>query len=135
VTDRRLDVARVLSVVAAWSAALLGGLMLIGGVGLAFAVATSTQLPLQFATAGMLIVTGAVNLWASRHLRTDGRALAASAVATLALIVYLGVIGDVGEPLLLHVIFLSMLAGLRINHGEHGHRAQPAQAVDSRNLP
>ena len=111
-TDRRLDLARVLSVVAAGSAALLGGLMLIGGVGLAFAVATSTQPPLQFATAGMLIVTGAVNLWASRHLRTDGRALAASAVATLTLIVYLGVIGDVGEPLLLHVVYLSMLAGL-----------------------
>ena len=110
---QRLDVTHVLSVVAAGSAAVLGGLMLVGGLGLALAISTSAQPPLQFATAAILIVTGAVNLWASPHLaRQKGRPLTASAIATVTLLAYLGIIGDVGEPLLLHAVYLSLLAGL-----------------------
>ncbi len=111
-TDRRLDLTRVLSIVAAWSAALLGGLMLFGGLGLAFAVATSPQPPLQSTTAGMLIVTGAINLWASRQMLKQGWPFTASVAATAMLVAYLGVIGDGGEPLLLHLVYLLMLAGL-----------------------
>jgi hypothetical protein len=112
-SGQRRDVTRVLSVVAAGSAALLGIWMLIGGLGLAFAIATSTQAPLQVTTAGILILTGAMNLWASLQLwKQKARALTASAVATGLLVAYLTVIGDLGEPLLLHALHLSLLAAI-----------------------
>jgi chromate transport protein ChrA len=111
--DRHLDGTRMLWLLAAGFLAVLGGAMLIGGLGLAFAISTSAQPPLQFATAGVLILTGAVNLWASPQLwKRKRRARTASALATAMLIAYLGIIGDVGEPLLLHALYLALLAGL-----------------------
>ena len=87
--------------------------MLIGGLGIAFAVATSSQPSLQLAIAGVLSVTGAINLWVSRRLReVKVQSLTVSAAATMTLITYLGIIGDVSEPLLLHALYLALLAGL-----------------------
>ena len=107
------DVTPALSVVAAGSAALLGIWMLLGGLGLAFAIVTSSQAFLQVATAGILTLAGATNLWASRQLwKQKARALTASALATATLVAYLGVIGDVGEPLLLHALYLMLLGAI-----------------------
>jgi hypothetical protein len=87
--------------------------MLAAGLGLGFALVTSAQPALQFATAAVLVVTGAVNLASSRGLWTENRrALAASVAATTTLAAYLIALGDFGEPLLLHALYLLLLAAL-----------------------
>ena len=68
--DQDLSLARVLPKVTAGIAAALGLLMLAAGLGLGFALVTSAQPALQFATAAVLVVTGAVNLASSRGLWT-----------------------------------------------------------------
>jgi hypothetical protein len=108
-----LSLARVLPKVTAGTAAALGLLMLTAGLGLGFALLTSAQPPLQFATAAVLLATGAINLASSRGLwKENRRALAASAAATATLLAYLTALGDLGEPLLLHALFMLLLAGL-----------------------
>jgi hypothetical protein len=108
-----LSLARVLPKVTAGTAVALGLLMLAAGLGLGFALLTSAQPPLQFATAAVLLVTGAVNLACSRGLWKENRGpLAASAAATATLVAYLTVLGDFGEPLLLHALYLLLLAAL-----------------------
>jgi hypothetical protein len=108
-----LSLARVLPKVTAGTAVALGLLMLAAGLGLGFALLTSAQPPLQFATAAVLLVTGAVNLASSRGLWKENRgALAASLAATATLVAYLTVLGDFGEPLLLHALYMLLLAGL-----------------------
>jgi hypothetical protein len=87
--------------------------MLAAGLGLGFALLTSAQPPLQFATAAVLLVTGAVNLASSRGLwKEDRRTLATSAAATAALVAYLAALDDFGEPLLLHALYLLLLGAL-----------------------
>jgi hypothetical protein len=108
-----LTLVRILPSVTAGTAAALGLLMLAAGLGLGFALLTSAQPPLQFATAAVLLVTGAVNLASSRGLWKENRgALAASLAATATLVAYLTALGDLGEPLLLHALFMLLLAGL-----------------------
>jgi hypothetical protein len=108
-----LSLARVLPKVTAGTAVALGLLMLAAGLGLGFALLTSAQPPLQFATAAFLLVTGAVNLASSRGLWKENRgALAASLAATVTLVAYLTALGDLGEPLLLHALYMLLLAGL-----------------------
>jgi hypothetical protein len=63
-----LSLARVLRKVTAGTAVALGLLMLAAGLGLGFALLTSAQPPLQFATAAVLLVTGAVNLASSPRI-------------------------------------------------------------------
>jgi hypothetical protein len=63
-----LSLARVLPKVTAGTAVALGLLMLAAGLGLGFALLTSAQPPLQFATAAVLLVTGAVKLASNRGL-------------------------------------------------------------------
>jgi hypothetical protein len=107
----RLNLERILPRVTAATGAILGLLMLLGALGLGFALAVSAQPPSQVATAAILLVTGAVNLLSSPGvLRKKGSALAASAAATATSILYLAVLADFGEPLLLHCIYLGLLA-------------------------
>jgi hypothetical protein len=108
-----LSLARVLPKVTAGTAVALGLLMLAAGLGLGFALLTSAQPPLQFATAAVLLVTGAVNLASSRGLwKENRRALAASAAATATLAAYLAALGDFGELLIYHALYLLLLAAL-----------------------
>jgi len=110
---QRADVTALLSVVAAGCAVVLGGVMLVGGLGLVFAISTSAQPPLQFVSAAILTGVGAVNVRAGLQLwKRRQRALIPSAVATAALLAYVVVIGDLGEPFLLHLWYLALLAGL-----------------------
>ena len=106
----------VLASITAGTAAVLGGLMLLGGMGLTMAVLSTRQPLQQFITAGVLMLSGAVNLSFSRSVRRqEGRALAISALATVALMLYLAlVLGDLGEPLALHGLYLSLLGGLAL---------------------
>jgi hypothetical protein len=68
---------------------------------------------LQFATAAVLVATGAVNLASSRRLwKENRRALAASAAATATLVAYLAALGDLGEVLIYHALYLLLLAAL-----------------------
>jgi hypothetical protein len=104
---------RLLPKVTAGTGAALGLLMVAAGLGLGFALLTSTQPPLQFATAAVLFLTGAVNLAASRGLwKESGRAVAASAAATAALVAYLAALSDFGELLIYHALYLLLLAAL-----------------------
>jgi hypothetical protein len=108
-----LSLARVLSKLTAGTAVALGLLMLAAGLGLGFALLTSAQPPLQLATAAVLLVTGAVNLASSRGLWKENRgALAASAAATAALVVYLAALSDFGELIIYHALYLTLLAAL-----------------------
>jgi hypothetical protein len=108
-----LSLARVLSKLTAGTAVALGLLMLAAGLGLGFALLTSAQPPLQLATAAVLLVTGAVNLASSRGLWKENRgALAASAAATAALVVYLAALSDFGELIIYHALYLILLAAL-----------------------
>ena len=110
---QRADVTQLLTVVAAGSAVALGGFMLVGGLGLVFAIATSAQPPLQFVSAAILTGVGAVNVWAGFQLwKRQQRAIVRSAVATATLVAYLVVIDDPGEPFLLHLMYLALLAAL-----------------------
>jgi uncharacterized membrane protein (DUF2068 family) len=107
----RLSLERILPPVTAATGAILGFLMLLGSLGLGFALAVSAQPPSQFATAAILLVTGAVNLLSSPGVwRKKRPALAASAAASAALIVYLAVFEDFGESLVLHGVYLILLA-------------------------
>lgn len=112
-SKQRADVTQLLAVVAAGFAVVLGGVMLIGGLGVAFAMATSARPPLQFVTAAILMLVGATNAWAGpQFVRRRRRAMGASAFATAVLMAFLALIGDLGEPFLLHLIYLSLLAAL-----------------------
>lgn len=112
-SKQRADVTQLLSVVAAGFAVVLGGLMLMGGLGVAYAIATSPQGPDQFIDAAILIGVGATNVSAGLQFRKkQGRALVSSAVATTTMLAYLAVIGDLGEPFLIHLIYLAVLAAL-----------------------
>ena len=103
----------MLAKVTAGTAAALGLLMAAGGLGLGFALLTSVQPPLQYATAAVLLATGAVNLASSRGLwKENGGALAASAAATATLVAYLIAIGDLGELLFYHALYLLLLAAV-----------------------
>jgi hypothetical protein len=107
------NLVRLLPKVTAGTGAALGLLMVASGLGLGFALLTSAQPPLQFATAAVLLLTGAVNLAASRGLwKERGRAVAASAAATAALVAYLAAISDFGELLIYHALYLLLLAAL-----------------------
>jgi hypothetical protein len=112
-SKQRADVMHLLSVVAAGSALVLGGVMLLGGLGLVFAIATRVQPPMEFVAAAILIGVGAINVWAGlRFWKRQRRAVVASAVATATLVAYLVAIGDLGEPFLLHLLYLALLAAL-----------------------
>jgi hypothetical protein len=107
------NLVRLLPKVTAGTGAALGLLMVASGLGLGFALLTSAQPPLQFATAAVLLLTGAVNLAASRGLWKENRgAVAASAAATAALVAYLAAISDFGELLIYHALYLLLLAAL-----------------------
>jgi hypothetical protein len=107
------NLVRLLPKVTAGTGAALGLLMVASGLGLGFALLTSAQPPLQFATAAVLLLTGAGNLAASRGLwKERGRAVAASAAATAALVAYLAAISDFGELLIYHALYLLLLAAL-----------------------
>jgi hypothetical protein len=104
---------RIAPKITAGIAAALGLLMAAAGLGLGFALLTSGQPPLQFATAAILLTTGAVNLASSRGLWKENRAaLAASAAATATLLAYLAALGDFGELLIYHALYLLLLAAL-----------------------
>src|SRR4029453_17968252 len=108
-----MSMAQFLEKVNAGPPAPLGLLMLTAGLGLGVALLTSAQPPLQFATAAVLLATGAINLASRRRLwKENRRALAASAAATATLLAYLTALGDLGEPLLLHALYMLLLAGL-----------------------
>jgi hypothetical protein len=108
-----LSLARVLAKVTAGTAVALGLLMLAAGLGLGFALLTSAQPSLQFATAAVLLVTGAVNLASSRGLWNENRRpLAASLAATATLVAYLTALGDLGEVLFYHALYLPLLVAL-----------------------
>lgn len=112
-SKQRADVTHLLSVVAAGSALVLGGFMLLGGLGLVFAIATSVQPAEQFVAAAILTSVGAINLWAGLQFwKRQRRALFRSAVATATLVAYLVAIGDLGEPLIAHLLYLALLAAL-----------------------
>lgn len=117
-SKQRADVTALLSVVAAGCAVALGGVMLVGGLGLVFAIWTSAQPPLQVVSAAILTGVGAVNVRAGLQLwKRRQRALVPSAVATAALLAYVMVIGDLGEPFFLHLWYLALLAGLAYSGG------------------
>jgi hypothetical protein len=107
-----LSLARVLAKVTAGTAVALGLLILAAGLGLGFALLTSAQLPLQFATAAVLLVTGAVNLASSRGLWKENRRALAASGATATLVAYLAALGDFGELLIYHALYLLLLAAL-----------------------
>ena len=112
-SKERADVTHLLTVLAAGSAILLGGFMLLGGLGLVFSIATSVQPPDQYVAAGILIGVGAVNAWSGfQFWKRRRRALFASAVATTTLVGYLVAIGDLGEPFIFHILYLVLLAAL-----------------------
>ena len=103
-----------LAAVAGVGAAILGLLMLVGGVGLSLAVISSPQPRLQMATAFVLLVAGFINLWTSlRVWRAEQRALLVSGAVTTALIAYLGIgLRDFGEPFWAHSVYLLVVFGL-----------------------
>src|SRR5262249_39981017 len=107
------NLVRFLPKVSAATAAALGLLMAAAGLGLGFALLTSVQPPLQYATAAVLLATGTVNLASSRGLwKEHGRALAASAAATATLVAYFIATGDFGELLFYHALYLLLLAAV-----------------------
>lgn len=101
-------------VVAGLSAAALGALMFIGGLGLGFAVASSRQPRLQLVTAVVLTVVGAANLWCSRKVwRGERPATLVSAICTTTLLAYFGTaLRDFGEPFWIHSAYLLLLMWL-----------------------
>jgi hypothetical protein len=103
-----------LPAVTAAAAALLGGFMLLGGTGLLISVIATPQPSQQLVTAGVLMGSGAINLAASRSIaRREDWALAAGAVATAAIVLYLTfALRDFGEPLMLHAAYLGLLGVL-----------------------
>jgi hypothetical protein len=108
-----LNPVRLLPKITAGISAALGLLMVAAGLGLGFALVTSVQPPLQLATAAVLLLTGAVNLAASRGLwKESGRAVAASAAATATLLAYSAALSDFGELLIYHALYLLLLAAL-----------------------
>jgi hypothetical protein len=112
-SKQRADITQLLSVVAAGSAMVLGAVMLLGGLGLVFSIATSVQPPDEYVAAAILIGVGAINARAGLQFsKRQLRGLFASAVATTTLIAYLVTIGDLGEPFLFHLLYLALLAGL-----------------------
>lgn len=112
-SKQRADVTELLSVVSGGFAVVLGGVMLIGALGVMYAIATSTHVPLQFADAAVLTGAGAINAWAGRQfLKRRLQVLMTSAVATATLMAYLAAIGDLGEPFLFHLVYLALLATL-----------------------
>lgn len=113
---QRADLTQLLSVVCGGFAVVLGVLMLVGGLGVVYAIATTTQPPLQFVDAAILTGVGAINVWAGlQFLKRQLRAVVTSAVATATLMAYLAAIGDLGEPFFFHLLYLALLAGLRYN--------------------
>jgi putative Mn2+ efflux pump MntP len=112
-SKQRADITQLLSVVAAASAIVLGAVMLLGGLGLVFSIATTVQTPDEYVAAAILIGVGAINVWAGLQFsKRQLRGLFASAVATATLAAYLVAIGDLGEPFLFHLLYLALLAGL-----------------------
>jgi hypothetical protein len=104
---------QLLSVVAAGSAMALGAVMLLGGLGLVFSIATSVQPPAEYVAAAILIGVGAINVRAGLQFwKRQLRGLFASAVATATLAAYLVAIGDLGEPFIFHMLYLVLLAAL-----------------------
>ena len=111
-----------LAAVAGVTAALLGVLMVVGGVGLGLAVVSSPQPPLQTVTAVVLTLSGLVNLRFSRQVwRADRRGLLSSGAATATLVLYLSaVLRDFGEPLLAHSLYLLLLLAVWSRAGVRG---------------
>ena len=103
-----------LSVVAGLGAAALGALMIVGGLGLVLAVASSPQPRLQSITAVLMTVVGAVNLWSSRKVwRGERPATMVSAIFTSMLMAYFGAaLRDFGEPFWIYGAYLLLLIWL-----------------------
>ena len=95
-------------------AAILGVVMLVGGIGLGVAVLSSPQPRSQAVTAFVFSVVGLVNLWYSLKVsRADPGAFVSSGAVTSALIVYLGVaLRDFGEPFWAHGVYLLLLVAV-----------------------
>jgi hypothetical protein len=103
-----------LATATATAAATLGVLMGLGGLALMLAVVSTPQPRLQVVTAGALLTVAIVDLRASSGIRLEQRgSILCSALATGALIVYLGVgLSDFGEPFWLHGSYLLLLLAL-----------------------
>jgi hypothetical protein len=103
-----------LFVVAGLSSAALGALMIVGGLGLVLAVASSPQAQLQSLTAVLMTVVGAANLWSSRKVwRGERPATLVSAIFTTMLMAYFGAaLRDFGEPFWIHGAYLFLLIWL-----------------------
>jgi uncharacterized membrane protein len=117
-----------LSVVAGFGAAALGALMIIGGLGLVLAVASSPQSRLQSITAILMTVVGAVNLWSSRKVwRGERPAAMVSAIFTTTLMAYFGAaLRDFGEPFWIHGAYVLLLLCLWLKpSARFDHPAQP----------
>ncbi|HTM32132.1 MAG TPA: hypothetical protein VL263_12550 [Vicinamibacterales bacterium] len=108
-----------LTLATAIAAAVVGSLALIGGLALWPALALAARPREQAATSIVLVVSGMVNVTASRGIRHGrARALLASGIFTSVFIVYSAlVIHDTGEFFWLHAAYLvALLAVHRRGH-------------------
>ena len=99
-----------LASIAAGTAALVGFLLLVSGVGLTIAVLTTPQGLRQVTTALVLMLSGGVNLWVSRSIgRRETKALTTSAATTIWLTVYLVLTGNSSELVAVQQLYLLWL--------------------------
>jgi hypothetical protein len=112
-------------------AIVLGVLMSVGGAALAVAVLSTPQPRVQIVTAAVLAVAGVVNVRAGAAIRRgEPRGLVWSFVATVTLMLYLGVgVDDYGEPLWLHAAYLILL--LAVASGKRTRRTGSSSPLTS----
>ena len=105
-----------LATVTAAVAVVLGALMAFGGLALLLAAVTTTQPPLQWVTACVLIAAGSANLLSSRGIaHEDQKALLTSALATTAMLAYFAAaLGDFGETFWIHGAYLLLALTLLV---------------------
>jgi hypothetical protein len=100
----------ILARVAVGTAAALGILLLLGGVGLLIAVLTTRQGVWPFVTAAAQILVGGINLSMTRSIwRHELRGVAVSTAATIAFSVYLVLTNTSGELIVVLQLYLLVL--------------------------
>jgi len=92
------------------AAATLGLLLLVSGLGLAFAVATTRQGVAQLATAVALTLSGGLVLTVPRAIsRRDTRGVAVGAAAIISLTIYLVLTSSSNELVTMNQLYLLLL--------------------------
>lgn len=96
--------------VVAATAAVLGCLLLLGGLGLLFAVLTTRQGVQTLVTAAAQILVGGINLWMIRSVfRHELRALALSATGTIVFSVFLSLSSSSSDLIAILQLYLLVL--------------------------